>query len=177
MVHPAGWVFNKPVDPVALNIPDYFSIISIPMDLGTVKSKLGKNCYASIKEFADDIRLTFSNAMLYNPPTNNVHKMAEELNGIFETSWKALEDKWNHEGPKFGSGKIISGQTTQIIDSRPNCPRTPPLHSNALPKKSKPSEEKVIRCSSNASVVLEVSHSFRFRMDWICNEKLEYSSN
>ncbi|KAI5571041.1 hypothetical protein BDE02_11G067300 [Populus trichocarpa] len=155
MVHPAGWVFNKPVDPVALNIPDYFSIISIPMDLGTVKSKLGKNCYASIKEFADDIRLTFSNAMLYNPPTNNVHKMAEELNGIFETSWKTLEDKWNHEGPKFGSGKIISGQTTQIIDSRPNCPRTPPLHSNALPKKSKPSEEKVIRCSSNASVVLE----------------------
>ncbi|KAJ6333309.1 hypothetical protein OIU77_009219 [Salix suchowensis] len=118
MVHPAGWVFNNPVDPVALNIPDYFSIISNPMDLGTVKSKLGKNCYASIKEFADDIKLAFSNAMLYNPPTNNVHKMAEELNGIFETS--------------------------------PNCPRTPPLHSNALPKKSKPSEEKVMRCSSNA---------------------------
>ncbi|KAJ6728391.1 TRANSCRIPTION FACTOR GTE11 [Salix koriyanagi] len=150
MVHPAGWVFNNPVDPVALNIPDYFSIISNPMDLGTVKSKLGKNCYASIKEFADDIKLAFSNAMLYNPPTNNVHKMAEELNGIFEKRWKALEEKLNQEGHKFGSGKSISGQTTQIIDASPNCPRTPPLHSNALPKKSKPSEEKVMRCSSNA---------------------------
>jgi hypothetical protein len=28
--------FTKPVDPVALNLPDYFEIVKHPMDLGTV---------------------------------------------------------------------------------------------------------------------------------------------
>jgi len=32
-----GWVFNEPVDPIKLGIPDYFQIIKHPMDLGTVK--------------------------------------------------------------------------------------------------------------------------------------------
>nr|XP_034926588.1 transcription factor GTE12-like isoform X2 [Populus alba] len=154
MAHPAGWVFNKPVDPVALKIPDYFTVISNPMDLGTVKSKLGKNFYTSIHEFAADIRLTFSNAMLYNPPSNNVHRMAEELNGIFETGWKALEENWNHEGPKFGSGKISSGCTTQIVNAKQNCLSMPSMHCT-MPKRSKTSKENVIRNLSNASVVME----------------------
>ena len=33
MSDPNGWVFNTPVDPVALGIPDYFNIIKEPMDL------------------------------------------------------------------------------------------------------------------------------------------------
>lgn len=108
MTHPAGWVFNKPVDPVALNIPDYFSIISQPMDLGTIKSKLEKNVYVGTEEFAADVRLTFSNAMLYNPPANNVHLMAKELNGIFSTRWKSLEGKWKQESVKFEKGRVSS---------------------------------------------------------------------
>jgi len=35
--HKHGWVFNEPVDPIKLGIPDYFQIIKHPMDLGTVK--------------------------------------------------------------------------------------------------------------------------------------------
>lgn len=37
MSHEHGWVFNSPVDPIFLNIPDYFDIIKNPMDLGTIK--------------------------------------------------------------------------------------------------------------------------------------------
>ncbi|XAR66637.1 hypothetical protein NMG60_11012929 [Bertholletia excelsa] len=95
MTHPAGWVFKEPVDPVKLNIPDYFSIISEPMDLGTINVKLADNKYSNVEEFAADVRLTFSNAMLYNPPDNNVHHMAKKLNGIFNSRWKSLESKWN----------------------------------------------------------------------------------
>lgn len=32
-----AWPFNEPVDPVALSIPDYFQVITHPMDLGTVE--------------------------------------------------------------------------------------------------------------------------------------------
>ena len=40
MTHKFGWPFNQPVDPIALNIPDYFDVIKHPMDLGTIKVDL-----------------------------------------------------------------------------------------------------------------------------------------
>ncbi|XP_031256799.1 transcription factor GTE10 isoform X1 [Pistacia vera] len=145
MAHPAGWVFNQPVDPVKLNIPDYFSIISKPMDLGTIKTKLNKNMYYGTEEFVADVRLTFSNAMLYNPPENNVHKMAEELNDLFLMKWKSLEDKWTHERPKAGMGKVVSGKMMEVNDTVHNSPKTPPLHNSLSSKKSKTGEERAVR--------------------------------
>ncbi|KAK4742728.1 hypothetical protein SAY87_000729 [Trapa incisa] len=122
MNHQCGWPFNQPVDPVALNIPDYFSVVSEPMDLGTVKSKLENNLYLGIEEFSIDVRLTFSNAMLYNPPGNEVHRMADQLNKIFESEWKVLEVKWNIGKSKTGlpsmDKKMKDGSSVEHGDSR-----------------------------------------------------------
>ncbi|XP_011096462.1 transcription factor GTE9-like isoform X2 [Sesamum indicum] len=96
MNHPDGWIFSEPVDPVKLNIPDYFSVISEPMDLGTIKRKLEGNMYFGAEEFAADVRLTFSNAMLYNPPDNRVHSCAKKLDRNFNRRWKILEAKMQH---------------------------------------------------------------------------------
>ncbi|WJX33182.1 hypothetical protein P8452_21418 [Trifolium repens] len=93
MSHQYGWVFNAPVDIVKLNIPDYFTVIKHPMDLGTVKSKLTSGKYSSPIAFAADVRLTFSNAMTYNPPGNDVHGIAATLMKAFETKWKSIEKK------------------------------------------------------------------------------------
>ncbi|KAI9127402.1 hypothetical protein K1719_001961 [Acacia pycnantha] len=112
MSHRYSWVFRKPVDPVALNIPDYFTIIAEPMDLGTIKTKLEKYMYYGIEEFAADVRLTFSNAMTYNPPSNDVHLMAKELNKIFERKWKDMEKKWSCE---VEHGKYVVGTMKEIV--------------------------------------------------------------
>ncbi|XP_026381927.1 transcription factor GTE9-like isoform X1 [Papaver somniferum] len=93
MTHPYGWVFNTPVDIVQLNIPDYFTHIKHPMDLGTVKSKIANGEYSSPLGFLADVRLTFSNAMTYNPPGHDVHTMAGQLRTFFEARWKAIEKK------------------------------------------------------------------------------------
>ncbi|KAL0398395.1 UNVERIFIED_CONTAM: Transcription factor GTE12 [Sesamum radiatum] len=93
MNHPDGWIFSEPVDPVKLNIPDYFEVIAEPMDLGTIKRKLEGNMYFGAEEFAADVRLTFSNAMLYNPPDNRVHSCAKKLDGNFSRRWKLLAAK------------------------------------------------------------------------------------
>eukprot|EP01018_Ginkgo_biloba_P016486 Gb_04671 [translate_table: standard] len=93
MTHKFGWVFNEPVDPVKLNIPDYYKVITRPMDLGTVKTRLENERYSSPLEFAEDVRLTFSNAMKYNPPGNDYHVMAHALSTMFERKWKSVEDK------------------------------------------------------------------------------------
>ncbi|XP_038684093.1 transcription factor GTE4-like isoform X2 [Tripterygium wilfordii] len=97
MKHKHGWVFNTPVDVNSLGLHDYFTIIKYPMDLGTVKSKLNKNWYKSPREFAEDVRLTFSNAMTYNPKGQDVHIMAEQLSKIFEEKWAVIESDYIRE--------------------------------------------------------------------------------
>ncbi|KAI3939562.1 hypothetical protein MKX01_038517 [Papaver californicum] len=97
MKHKHGWVFNTPVDVKKLGLHDYYLIIKHPMDLGTVKSRLHTNWYKSPREFAEDVRLTFSNAMTYNPKGQDVHFMAEQLSQIFEERWAVLETEFNPE--------------------------------------------------------------------------------
>ena len=154
--HRYSWVFSKPVDPVALNIPDYFTIISEPMDLGTIKSKLEKNIYSGIEEFAADVRLTFSNAMTYNPPNNDVHLMAKELNKIFERKWKDLDKKLKCEDEH---GKSMTGTIKETVIK--SCNGMHPLEKDALPKKSRVSEHKGIRKSSSLAT-RDVNVSFVF---------------
>ncbi|KAK6919740.1 Bromodomain [Dillenia turbinata] len=97
MKHKHGWVFNNPVDVKGLGLHDYFTIIKYPMDLGTVKSRLNKNWYKSPREFAEDVRLTFRNAMTYNPKGQDVHVMAEQLSNIFEDKWAVIEAEYMRE--------------------------------------------------------------------------------
>ncbi|KAM5578273.1 transcription factor GTE4-like [Rosa sericea] len=107
MKHKHSWVFNEPVDAEKLGLHDYHIIIKSPMDLGTIKSRLIKNWYKSPKEFAEDVRLTFDNAMTYNPPGQDVHVMAEQLAKIFEERWAIIESDYNREirfGYDYGTG-------------------------------------------------------------------------
>ncbi|KAI7754842.1 hypothetical protein M8C21_020845 [Ambrosia artemisiifolia] len=103
MKHKHGWVFNTPVDPLALGLHDYFDIIKHPMDLGTVKSRLEKNWYNSPMEFAEDVRLTFQNAMTYNLKGQDVHAMAELLFKLFEEKWKVIEADYLKESKRVGN--------------------------------------------------------------------------
>lgn len=60
----AEW-FMQPVDPVALGIEDYPLIVHNPMDLGTIGRRIASGAYAhSLHAFVDDVRLTFSNAVI-----------------------------------------------------------------------------------------------------------------
>uniref|UniRef100_A0ACD5ZHE0 Uncharacterized protein n=1 Tax=Avena sativa TaxID=4498 RepID=A0ACD5ZHE0_AVESA len=86
-------IFNVPVDVEKLNIPDYNDIIKHPMDLGTIKKKLDSASYASPSDFAADVRLTFNNAITYNPRGHAVHDMAIQLNKMFESRWKTVDKK------------------------------------------------------------------------------------
>lgn len=98
--HKFGWVFKAPVDVVALKIPDYYTVIKHPMDLGTVKTKLTSGQYTDPLGFAADVRLTFSNALTYNPRGNNVYGMTETLSKYFETRWKQIEKKLPLKAPQ-----------------------------------------------------------------------------
>jgi E1A/CREB-binding protein len=81
--HQHGWVFNTPVDPVELGLPDYFEVIKRPMDLGTIRKRLENGCYHSLEDFEADCNLTFNNAMTYNPEGSDVYNLASEMKEKF----------------------------------------------------------------------------------------------
>ncbi|KAL8136703.1 hypothetical protein V2J09_002704 [Rumex salicifolius] len=92
-----GWVFNTPVDVKALGLVDYFTIIKHPMDLGTVKSRLSTNWYRTPDEFAEDVRLTFRNAIKYNLDGHEVNTLAKEFLKMFENKWLGIEADYLHQ--------------------------------------------------------------------------------
>ncbi|XP_011024071.1 PREDICTED: transcription factor GTE8 isoform X3 [Populus euphratica] len=153
MAHQFGWIFNTPVDVVKLNIPDYFTIIKHPMDLGTVKSKIVSGEYFSPLGFAADVRLTFSNAMKYNPPGNDVHSMAETLSKYFEVRWKVIEKKLpvttGVESMPSRTDVHIERETTVHIE-RETTTSAPPLKKKKItPSDNKVKPEPVRRVMSN----------------------------
>ncbi|KAI3961270.1 hypothetical protein MKX01_006984 [Papaver californicum] len=101
MKHKHGYIFNEPVDPIKLMLHDYNSIIRNPMDLGTVNEKLGKGLYKTPLEFASDVRLTFNNALKYNPIGHEVHVLAKILLGQFNESFEPAYRKFESDMKKL----------------------------------------------------------------------------
>jgi hypothetical protein len=86
----AVW-FSEPVDPVKLNIPDYFTIIKQPMDFKTIRTNLENNYYATPEAFAEHMRLIFSNAIAYNVLKDNlVNIAAREMSSKFEEKYRLM---------------------------------------------------------------------------------------
>ncbi|CAL5188855.1 unnamed protein product [Lathyrus oleraceus] len=56
--------------------------------------------YAIEDEFASDMRLVFSNAMVTYPPRNHIYQLAKKFSDTFEHKWKSLKDMWEHEDTK-----------------------------------------------------------------------------
>lgn len=81
-------------------IPDYFNIISHPMDLGTVRKNLETRLYVrpvktdtlpfrfDVDKFANDVRLVFRNAIIYNREGDLLHNDAHCLLEDFERTMK-----------------------------------------------------------------------------------------
>jgi hypothetical protein len=95
--HQHGWVFNCPVDPIELGLPDYFEVIKKPMDLGTVHKKLDNGAYHAIDDFHNEVNLTFDNAMAYNEEGTVVYDMAKELKVKFEADYEKLVEQLGEE--------------------------------------------------------------------------------
>jgi bromodomain-containing factor 1 len=94
--------FLRPVDPIALNIPHYPSIVKTPMDFSTIERKLNSSNpakpdpnpynprYHNADEFVADVRLMVSNAVLFNGPDHVVAGMGKRMEDVFDKQLKHL---------------------------------------------------------------------------------------
>jgi hypothetical protein len=94
--------FLRPVDPVALNIPLYPSIIKHPMDFSTVERKLNSSNpikpdlnpdnprYLNPDDFVSDVRLIFANCITFNGPEHTVSQMGRRVEEVFDKQIKNI---------------------------------------------------------------------------------------
>jgi hypothetical protein len=94
--------FLKPVDPVALNIPHYPSIVKNPMDFSTIERKLTASNpvkpdpnvnnprYLNAEDFVADVRLIISNCATFNGPDHPITAMARRVEEIFDKQIKNI---------------------------------------------------------------------------------------
>ncbi|OWF41886.1 CREB-binding protein [Mizuhopecten yessoensis] len=87
---PESMPFRQPVDPILLQIPDYFDIVKRPMDLSSIKRKLDTGQYTDPWQYVDDVWLMFDNAWLYNRKTSKVYRFATKLSEVFEGEIDAI---------------------------------------------------------------------------------------
>ncbi|XP_035997479.1 bromodomain-containing protein 3 isoform X2 [Fundulus heteroclitus] len=81
--HQYSWPFRQPVDAVALCLPDYYKIITYPMDLSTIKRRLENRYYWEASECIKDVNVMFTNCYMYNKPGDDIVFMAQSLEKAF----------------------------------------------------------------------------------------------
>lgn len=75
--HSQAWPFLKPVDKD--EVPDYYKVITSPMDLSTMEERLEQGFYTTAKDLVSDLKLIFSNCRQYNDATTVYTKCAVKL--------------------------------------------------------------------------------------------------
>ncbi|XP_037328574.2 bromodomain-containing protein 4-like isoform X3 [Pungitius pungitius] len=81
--HHFAWPFQAPVDAIKLGLPDYYKIIKIPMDMGTIKKRLENHYYWNAHECIQDFNTMFTNCYIYNKPGDDIVLMAKALEKVF----------------------------------------------------------------------------------------------
>ncbi|KAJ1653566.1 hypothetical protein IWQ61_006334 [Dispira simplex] len=119
----SAYPFLQPVDPIRDGCPAYYDVVRHPMDLGTMKTKLGKNQYATPQKFYDDFHLLVGNCYLFNPIGTYVYTEGQEIEQLFEQEWEVafgkITDQPDHNytivetprGSQSGEGTVQSTPT------------------------------------------------------------------
>ena len=116
--------FLVPVDYVALNILDYPTIITHPMDLGTVKKNLENGDYKLFQDFMNDINLIWKNCRTYNQPGSEIVKMAnhcdKKIKQLIDKQFKNYQNK--NTNKKNENNTINYPQKVKLIENIRDLP-------------------------------------------------------
>ncbi|XP_054645548.1 bromodomain testis-specific protein [Dunckerocampus dactyliophorus] len=139
--HHFSWPFRQPVDAVTLRLPDYYTIIQNPMDLGTIKMRLQNKYYWKALECIQDFNTMFTNCYVYNKPGDDIVFMAQTLEKLFlleaskmpkdecEVEKEPVKGKKSNAAGEFKSRPLVSEvilqQTVTVIPSDVRHPVSP----------------------------------------------------
>ncbi|KAF8534819.1 Bromodomain-containing protein [Trichophaea hybrida] len=88
--HQSAWPFQKPVN--AEEVPDYYNVITEPMDLETMEKRLEEDAYATPDDFVKDAKLVFNNCRRYNNDTTSYWKNANKLEKFMNSRLREIPE-------------------------------------------------------------------------------------
>ncbi|XP_035464861.2 bromodomain-containing protein 3-like isoform X1 [Scophthalmus maximus] len=138
--HQFAWPFHRPVDAAALGLTDYHTIITSPMDLGTIKRRLENNYYWSATECMQDFNTMFTNCFIYNKPTDDIVLMALALEKDFLQKVGSMPEREAEVLPHATKGKGKKGSAPGGQDeTSTTCPS--PAKKEGLKRKKEASAD------------------------------------
>ena len=102
--------FRHPVNPDVDHVPNYFDVVTKPMDLDTIKRNVHGGVYKDGAAFENDVRQIFKNCYEYWTQEDGIWKTCMDFERYFDVQW-GERYKWV-AGSKFGKGGI----KTEVID-------------------------------------------------------------
>lgn len=188
--HPQAWPFRKPVDPVALNLVNYFDIIKKPMDLSTVKKNLKNRNYWTVSEAINDLRQIYQNCRTYNPPTDDVVVMGNNLEKVMDEMIEkempkeeiVTASKQSHKAKRIDTltspasiGSLgFGGPPSRRSSSRPVRPTNKDMIDADLQqiplKKKGPKAKQSNRMKFCSTVIRELLHKKHNHLSWAFRE-------
>jgi hypothetical protein len=114
--YPGAQLFNEPVNPEQLAIPNYYKKVKNPQDLGSILDRLNKEQYTDVKIWERDVNTVWANAELYNGKESYVAVIAQEMSRRFKKLKRRLDMK-----KLSGWMKALHG-TQEKLDKLMGCP-------------------------------------------------------
>lgn len=137
-------LFLAPVD--RNEVPGYDKVITRPMDLGTVRTKLEENKYESPTAFWMDVDLVFTNAVTYNKDrkeTQFVVKLAKDMMKLVNKERRKVKPKATGLKLKLSAPKKTMGDNSSSGSSKTKVKLKQPLADNAATGKTKANKPKL----------------------------------
>ncbi|WFD03642.1 hypothetical protein MOBT1_002335 [Malassezia obtusa] len=88
--HTHGNLFHQAIKEV--DAPNYYELIKQPMDLKLIKQRIKEGTIASMLDLRQALSLMFANALMYNRPDTEVHRMANEMRLATDEMLDQFED-------------------------------------------------------------------------------------
>ncbi|THZ86372.1 hypothetical protein D6C84_02537 [Aureobasidium pullulans] len=156
--------FRVPVDPVALNLPNYFDVITHPMDISTITRKLEAGAYESADRFWHDFDLMLQNCFLFNSAENEVHRRGKSLQEEFDLEWSNFHDwtqdylakkytaaKFGHIDTKNGKQPVQETAKPHVLSGNSGPTQMP---TRALKPKTRTDHERVARTDISNTIIV-----------------------
>ncbi|KAI8811861.1 Bromodomain-containing protein [Cladochytrium replicatum] len=106
--------FNQPVDPILLNIPNYFKVVKNPMDLSTIEKKLTVNQYTSTVDFLKDCQLMFENCYTFNGELAPVSIMGRNLQRAVHQKLEKCQSEFDQQQRRKSETSTKPAKTAEV---------------------------------------------------------------
>lgn len=96
--------------PSKIDYPDYYDIVTEPIDLKTISQKIQNKEYSTLNDLEKDLLLMIRNAKLYNAPGSQIYKDANTLKRIIQQ--KRFDIELRRATPTKSSERIRAKRQT-----------------------------------------------------------------